>query len=514
MKEKSLTPDELGEKGESHFKVLCADAKLICNKSDRDRAGWDFIVDFPFKNQDTSSFDKRLAPSSCHLQVKTVYASTKSVKLKLNMAERLAKELKPSFICVIKVNDDLSIAETYLIHLLGDRLGLILKRLRKESANGTPITNLNKNFIYFSPRQSERIDPTGFALREYLEVACGPSLQKYVQEKSRELSSLGFDGARHEVKLTLAASSQNELADIFLGLRKSVPVNNLETFETRFGIKIPDLPPQKASITIAPHPFDQCKVVVHGEDSLPPSVFTADVFFLPVFLSGAEKRIHLRSHLFCIDLFISDAGVMPQFKFDISSKRAIPEVWWSYWRLLRAFHENRGHIEIASIKTKQIIEFDIRCAENMEAYSFDFHLELCDALSRIFRYAGFGRAPEFEWISIETQSQSIAFADQIIQGYSSPLSFTVDSNKDLNILDGARGILTNRLTIENHSFAYYALVDVDIENNNSKNVLKISNFLFRRGLLLTQREEDFNQFVEDAKHREHIDLYLSLAART
>ena len=47
-----MTPDELGEKGESKFKELCADAGLICNKSDRDKqAGilsWIFLK---MKNQ-------------------------------------------------------------------------------------------------------------------------------------------------------------------------------------------------------------------------------------------------------------------------------------------------------------------------------------------------------------------------------------------------------------------------------------------------------------------------------
>jgi hypothetical protein len=108
MKKNLLNSDELGEKGESRFKEFCADAKLICNKSDRDRAGWDFIVDFPFVDQKALSLDNRVAPSSCHIQVKTVYASTRSVRLKLNMAERLAKELKPSFVFVIKVNEDLA----------------------------------------------------------------------------------------------------------------------------------------------------------------------------------------------------------------------------------------------------------------------------------------------------------------------------------------------------------------------------------------------------------------------
>ena len=136
----------LAKKGESHFKVICADAQLICNKSDRDRAGWDFIVDFPFDNQEARSLDKRSAPASCHVQVKTVYAGTTNVRLKLNMAERLVKGLGPSFVLVIKVDDNLSVTDAYLIHLMGDRLGHVLKRLRKEQANGTPLDGLNKKF--------------------------------------------------------------------------------------------------------------------------------------------------------------------------------------------------------------------------------------------------------------------------------------------------------------------------------------------------------------------------------
>jgi hypothetical protein len=42
-----LTPEELGDAGESKFKLLCSQAKLVCNKSSRDLTGWDFIVDFP-----------------------------------------------------------------------------------------------------------------------------------------------------------------------------------------------------------------------------------------------------------------------------------------------------------------------------------------------------------------------------------------------------------------------------------------------------------------------------------
>ena len=40
-----LSADDLGEVGEALFRSLCARARLTCNTSERDRTGWDFIVE-------------------------------------------------------------------------------------------------------------------------------------------------------------------------------------------------------------------------------------------------------------------------------------------------------------------------------------------------------------------------------------------------------------------------------------------------------------------------------------
>src|ERR1700733_6953189 len=145
-----LNADQLGEKGQARFKEICADARLICNKSDRDLAGWDFIVEFEFEDVIESKIplEIRKVPLSCHVQVKTLIQKNDRFKLRLSSAERLAKELKPAFICVLKVDEDLVFVDAYLIHILSGPLEKILKRLRKEdvSGNSTP----NKNVISMS----------------------------------------------------------------------------------------------------------------------------------------------------------------------------------------------------------------------------------------------------------------------------------------------------------------------------------------------------------------------------
>jgi hypothetical protein len=96
-----LTPDELGDVGESKFKLLCGQAKLVCNKSSRDVTGWDFIVEFPMVEPgSTVALDQR-PTTACHVQLKsTAGESGRRVALRLSAIERLAKDARPALIVV------------------------------------------------------------------------------------------------------------------------------------------------------------------------------------------------------------------------------------------------------------------------------------------------------------------------------------------------------------------------------------------------------------------------------
>src|SRR5260370_31697789 len=114
-----LNADQLGKKGEAHFSEICSDAGLTCNPSTYDRTGWDFIVEFPYDFPDReSTLDKRHSPISCHVQVKTLWDSNDEFRMRLSSAERLAKEPKPAFVYVFKVNKNLEFVAAHLIHIL------------------------------------------------------------------------------------------------------------------------------------------------------------------------------------------------------------------------------------------------------------------------------------------------------------------------------------------------------------------------------------------------------------
>lgn len=510
MTRESLNSDELGEKGESRFRELCVDANLICNKSHRDRAGWDFIIDFPYSDQKERSLDNRIAPPSCYVQVKTILGSTRSVRLKLSMAERLAKVANPSFIYVIKITEQLTVSETYLIHMRGERLASVLKRLRRQTADGTTAEKLNNFFINFSPNDDERVEPTGAGLREALQQACGENPHAYLKAKDSELNSLGVEGARFEGRMRLTAKDRNELSEIYLGIRQSVPVQDFETFEKRFDIKIPDLTRQDARLTLSPVPADRVTVVVRGEDGLPPAVSEADLFVVPKVISGDDGRMQLRGHLYTVDLYHRSTGISPHFQFDIKAKLASAEAWWSFWRTLRAFSDNRGEIEIRPSKAKGIIQLDIIRTDFMPDYNFDNQIEICNALMRIFRLSGLGPVPDFEWNLTEHELLQISILDSLTQRLPEPIPLSGGLYPELEDFNGQQAILANMFTIGHRKVAYYALVTIAVKSGSAQSTVQLTDLNFRRAVFIDQNVDAFKDFCNDAKSSERIEFLCSL----
>lgn len=183
--------DELGRVGELFFDSMCTKASLTCNASNRDRVGWDFVVDFPHEESD-KTFDHRLGPLSCVVQVKSVNKGARRVKVRLDMAERLAKEIKPSFVvCPVFEGDTAS--QVHVIHIRGKVLELILKRLRQAQV-AKPPQKLSKKFVSFPLVASERLGSLApSVLRDEFVRACPDGMDVYAVDKANERRSLGYE---------------------------------------------------------------------------------------------------------------------------------------------------------------------------------------------------------------------------------------------------------------------------------------------------------------------------------
>jgi hypothetical protein len=458
-----LNADELGEKGQSRFKEICADAKLICNQSDRDRTGWDFIVEFPFENASSlpTLLETRETPLSCHVQVKTLLEKNDRFEMRLSSAERLAKELKPSFVYVFKVSETLQVTDAYLVHFLNEPLGKILRRLRKEDVEGN--SSPNKSRISMSARiDGVRVDPTGRGLRDALLAAIGSDAHVYVSRKTEQLKTLGFEERPYSTEMTLNLNGV-ELVDVFLGLKKDVPAVNLRTEHTRFNITmpLPELSDKEAYITIQPSPADSCTITMRSNPLSPPVVFRGKVF-LPPF---PKLPPELRKALFVTDLF---SMTFARNGWTIKSKLSnappqTPTVWASYWRLASALATGEGTIQIESDNNPINLSFQVTAKfGELDPDQCKYLTTLCEQVSLILKFAGVLNEPTQTMEDIVRNGLAITAGAQLIHPEIEPvtISFVSALGKIPDVPLRFEAIYVDYLLLGSVAIGYYGLTHV------------------------------------------------------
>lgn len=271
-----LTSDELGEAGETLFANLCVRAGLTCNKSNRDRTGWDFVVEFPLPGPDAGALDARL-PTACVVQLKST-AGAGAVKLSLSAVERLAKDPRPAFIVVLRLAPSGEARTGHLIHLLGPALGRVLHRLRTAHAQGR--FDLNKLTLTFDPAKfGTRFAPSPEGLAQALRHACGEDRAAYGVEKQRQLEELGYEHGGLEAEALFWVESADHLSEVVLGLQPLKP-EQLRAFDTRFGIRLPYVGAALnglAELRIEPPSVGRCTVSIRGPGLSPAAVFDAEM---------------------------------------------------------------------------------------------------------------------------------------------------------------------------------------------------------------------------------------------
>jgi hypothetical protein len=416
-----LNADQLGEKGELRFRSLCTDAQLICNKSDRDRTGWDFIVEFPFiSNPGDVTLDKRSAPISCHFQQKTMWDTSDAFQMRLSSAERIAKELKPSFIYVLKVNDQLEFVSAFLIHLLNDPLTVILKRLRAEEAKNTG-AKINTKFI--SMRASKvglPIEPTGEALRAALTKLCGPDLHRYTEHKESQLKGLGFGQSAYTTTMTFHLDNPGELVDAFLGLKTDIPISDVKTFETRFGIELPAGPnfAGKGRLTLDPKPVDHCVVTYRRQLLSRPAVFDGTVVLPPPFVTAPGKPAALIRTEFFNMRYADSAFAFKTHPEVFETLRCPLRHWRNFFEMSHGLAEGQGEFQIKIDSFKNVLTLPPvgRNFKGLDPNFYSFFVEVSKSLANILEAVGFNDELRLTFTDLRAEAGQIRGIDALLKG--------------------------------------------------------------------------------------------------
>ena len=270
--------DTLGRIGQTRFGEMCDRAGLIANTSERaDRMGWDYYVEFPLSHHRTAEpFDSRTKMPDMKVQVKTIWSDRSTVDLELIAAERLAARWAfPSFIIILRMNTDRSFHDAWLIHLHDDNLARILRALRQAEAAGS--LSIKNKTISFSTQHGIRIDVDGSQLAVEMRSAIGNG-QSYITRKADQLRNLGFEEPSFQGSFKLKASSESELLDIFLGLKKG-DVTQFDAQEVRFGIPLEKVVVQSGQIGFKPRPIAGSLVLLSSGKDKKRATLPVDVYY-------------------------------------------------------------------------------------------------------------------------------------------------------------------------------------------------------------------------------------------
>lgn len=473
-----LNGDDLGALGELKFAELCAKTGLIFNKSsDRDRAGWDFIVNLDFDESSNTSLDKRRGPSSCVVQVKATSQSTGSVRLALGMADRLAKDLNPCFVCVLKADMNFEFTDIYLVHITGHRLAAILRRLREESRkaidddhlasdNGGPDwrsatqkPRLNRLSISFTPTPEERIPVSGAALRAALEAACGKDVNLYSSNKEKQLLELGYEGSPIQVVTKLDAIKRSELEEAFLGLRESVSVSEMSATEIRFDIELPEFSSFGGKLSIRPSAVDTCQMTFRAP-GLRPASFAGEVFVLPRGLARGHGRFRVRGP-FAEVVVVPEDRQFTMAALEPEGAAAIAD-WSSFFTVCQVMHL-KGDIEFEPSGGGRPQRISLSRINYEIPPPAENELALCDALANVMKQAGINHQHEFSWPEVIRANGDIFYLAQFLSGNVAPIvervpsTLITDSDGSPDSLDS---VFMRVFVVGDIEIGYYVKADI------------------------------------------------------
>lgn len=238
---KKLSPEKIGKKGEAYFDYIMAASVFDITTPVPDIIG----VDRQLKEKVSMipgdvPFDKMPIPRSCVVQVKTIgpsSSSKKTVKLTVSQAQKLVHTLDAAFIYVVILDENYDISDVYCVHVEGEALYAIMKKLRETSESSQ---KSNKTYMYFNFRELDHIGMSEQKFTDYILEKMGKDIEVYVENKKKQRNNFGYeDGRIGNFSCKIESSKMPNLIDFLRGNAR-MQVTNFRMYEHRFGIALPD----------------------------------------------------------------------------------------------------------------------------------------------------------------------------------------------------------------------------------------------------------------------------------
>jgi hypothetical protein len=496
---KGQEADELGRTGQSRFQYICNRAGLICNEAIYDRMGWDFIVEFRQEEHPALPFDSRIRPLRCHFQVKTIREPKTRFYITLSAIEPLAKGAEPAFIYVLQCNAVGEFTAAFLIHLLDDNLARVLKRLRREFAAGN--TALNKKKITMdAARVGVHLAPSGAELRGAIEAACNGDLSQYIARKTAQLERLGFESRPFHGAMNIHAGSYEGFVDTLLGLKTDVPISNLQSYETRFDIKLP-LPEMSGAgtITIQPSPVDHCTLAIRQNALEEPIIFQGNMYIPPIRLPSEHFKSLLNFTLFSITLDRRRLTLTGNDKA-IESGTQSPRAWCDYWAFLRILTTGPGIIDINT--EIQQLNFSHAFTKGLNVIPPDqceSWLNICCRASHLLTTAGIVDQPALSLQELYLNSKRILSASAVLKGEPVAAHWKIEKPVESDHPQSFESLFIDYIEFGSVRLIYYATARANLTEDGDHLILELTDIVARQISPIGPDSERYEAFIEAVK---------------
>lgn len=305
---------DVGRMGENIFEAWCNSVGLVANRSEVDKTGWDYLVEFPTNHSGGDPLDLIPPLIECRVQIKSTDKSRKSLQVKLQTLERLIKTSMPTFVCVLHFDGMDTVQRAFLIHIGEQIIRRTLKRLRKQEA--IPGRSVLRPTLSIAYSDAEKlVAANGACLKEVIEAHVPKGLEKYRRWKCQLLESLGYEHGHGYVRLQVSGDDPaGDLVDLSLGLRKTLPVTNISIHDTRFEIdRALRKFPEEGQISVGPS-IQKGSIHFRERKSSPGIEFSANVHNPSVNRVVPPKRMKFRIETKFFEMLVEPFTGKAEFK--------------------------------------------------------------------------------------------------------------------------------------------------------------------------------------------------------
>lgn len=292
---------DLGDLGETVFRGLCNAVGLTVHKAEKDRTGWDFLLEFPWEQENDLPRDMLSAPIECKVQIKATDKKKKKTQVTVSNLSRLVKTQLPAFFCFIEFDGKDDPQAVYLVHVDEKIIEKTLKRIRELEAKGEE--KLNKHKVDIRYTDEDRLpDITGKTLKDAIKNYVPNGWAKYAENKNKLLNTLGFEEGKGQFTVTFSSKNPIEdIVDLSLGIREEICIDKSDGYYSRFGILSSSelLSSEEARLSIKAKPTPV--VLKFKEHQFSPGVLlNAELYTSPFnqFLTEQYLKLRIKSKLF------------------------------------------------------------------------------------------------------------------------------------------------------------------------------------------------------------------------